>query len=1768
MKIIKSILTVILTLALVFAAFAAFALKSGFFTVDARDYVTSFVKKTIGKDVRVGRIELGIIDNVVIHDVSIPVGMTFGQEGEFASIKRVIIRFNIIDLINHRDLDKTLSSIIIDSPLINITKKDNRYNVSDFVNSFAVPAATTATAAVQAPLPINKIRIENGRVVYKDEDRNFTTQISSLSGTVSLKQKVMMLAVSLKGRTKDSGKDNIKLDADYYLNRKAFRGNVEIREAALNDWGAYILDPVNYSINSGSFSLSASVSGEAFKPGSVSVYGYFGLTNGDILIKGSLPVKNINATVEVNNDDLKIKNTGFTFYGGKGELKGRASKIFTQRDFKAYFNLDNVDLGLMSPENMTGTAKAYISVTGSAEKLEAEAAVMWPSGKLLSMDVKDADIKGTMSKGIFKITDAQGTIGGGRLNAAGSADLVSKGRKTGLLFNLTGLEAVQLLKSKDFSGNIDLSFRVSGPADKLKFTAGLKSPVFKYSGNNVENLNGTLTMEGEKIYGSATMAYKKYRNGKLSLKSTLKEGEYTIENLRLDNGPENLAITKGKINLKDGAMDIAVLLNNVMLSDLSIDYLKGRDIDGTVKGGLFIRGTTAAPVLDLNLNMDSLRIRKEKYKLYAGVHYGANVIKINEINFSDSLKGSGEFSLVKKIFNMNFDARSLKGDVVSELTGMKMLDAGIIDGRILLKKEQEGYGGSVNLTVGYDTGIYKGAKIDMTGQGNFFKINRIEINQQKGSLTIDGGINVAANDKITADINGSFRNYRINDTLVLDGSFVNADNLDIHGDNRISAETLKFTKLAFNGKAQDDLDITLKTENLSVREFSAKWGQAYYAEASLDNDGKIPVVNALIRLKDADLYPVYTLGGKRQNPLGPESVIKGDFTVKGPINSADFTGTLSQEKGSMAARGTVGIDRENGKYTLTKIDVKYNAVNINLANFVSIFAEKYGDTGRVNAQGEIKGRLSDIESTGNLMLSQGRVMDMPYDSVNTNYSFKDKKFTLETGGLYYKESFIKLDGSVIDIKGVNDYQAAIKAQMKDFVWQGNMLNGSLNFSGAINTGNGLIMDGSIGSENFAFKKHLFKPFLINVSYRKDRIKLATSKGASKLNADILVSKDRIDVKSASVDEANGNRLLNVSGFIDTRKEGNSNLNIAVSEADPQLANDLLGWDHTWTGTGNGNVKISGSPAKELAYTVSVTLKNGSVDNVPFDLFTGLVSVRDDYVDLSPVDPMLLSKEGKYDVKVTGKIPVALSEASVEKMKGMEMNLHAVVKEGDLSIIKFLSFIDDASGKLDADISIKGTKEFPSMTGKLSIADGEVKLKYLFKDIKNIYANLLIKDNVIDIYNLRGDTERGTLKIANLNEKKGGLMKFMKIDQVNWKVTNIGDKIRFTDTPYLEFVSGDADVDLAVTGPLDSPDIGGTVKLENARIVYPVNTFSKTGEKADIKDNYAMKINWDVAITGGENVRYYKDYLNNYADMTLKFDNGPLKISGRGKEMKLAGNIGVSKGTYKYMNTELSLDTTRQSRVIFDSEKTPLLDVWSSTTIRKIDMSGSYSEAQAPGGLGFKGSQSTSQVIDSLDIEAHFYGRVGNVKLDLTSEPTYNKNTLLYILTFGVAPRPNMNMDDAYKYIDVMANSWFKGGTEQIKKWTPLDVIDIKTRNLNKLVQGGGSATSVTTTVEESPGLEFGLGKTIGQNWYVEYRPKLMDITNQFGQFNIEQKISGEYSINNATKFVAEGIFRDKNLYPTSSFEGKIGLEIGSSWDQWGAKPTPAPTALPTAVTGK
>ncbi|MEI7542951.1 MAG: hypothetical protein WCJ94_06845, partial [bacterium] len=843
MSTLKKIMLILLVLIIVLTGLAVFALKSGIFTAKARNYVISLIKKNTGKDVKIGNIELGIYNNIVVHDVSMPVAATFAEKGEFASIKAVIIRFNLLDLIYRRkDINNTLSSIIIDSPLINVKKEKGTFNLMDFVSSFVMPASPNQNENVL--LPVSKVFIEKGKIIYDDKDNSFSSYVDDFSGEIVLKENPMFLRVTLSGRTKNSNKKNFMIDVDYYIGSSRFRGNIKISDASLNDWGAYFMQPKDFAINSGEFFVEAAVSGTGVSPEQIKVYGNGGIKNGNILIKNNISVTEINGNLEIDSDKLAINKASFKVYGGNGIVEGSANDVFENMDFKAKAEINGINLGEIDAKNLSGTAMIQLSLFGNKVKQQGDLSIVLPEGLVQKTPIKDLNINAALKDNIIKLESVKGLVGSSNLNGGGTVDF-NKGRENyNLHISAAGLDIKNITGNREINGNMDLLLEVQGSIDKPKLFGEIKSMKIQYGGNDITNINAKVNADGNAITLNGFMEYKNYKKLNLTSAIDITNENINISNFKLQNGKDLLINAKGGVLIKDGSLSITITAKDIMLSDLALSFLKGKNIDGMIRGTVLIKGTKEKPEAEMRLSIPELKIRDGIYKAKAALIYADNIITLNDVNFNDNLKGSGKISLIKKIFDVNFDVKSLKGEIVSELIGTKLLDNGVVNGKIFVKKEASGYGGNINLETIYSMGIYTGAKIDISGFDNVFTINQLDIRQKKGAFKSTGSFSVKNDSDIKSVLNAKLENYRFND--MLEANAVIKYSLEAFlGEAQTPVTTsniLKVKKILFNGKPQSDLEATLKTVGNNIPELKIKWGDGYGVQASVDASPEVPEV--------------------------------------------------------------------------------------------------------------------------------------------------------------------------------------------------------------------------------------------------------------------------------------------------------------------------------------------------------------------------------------------------------------------------------------------------------------------------------------------------------------------------------------------------------------------------------------------------------------------------------------------------------------------------------------------------------------------------------------------------------------------------------------------------------------------------------------------------------------------------------------------------------------------------------------------------------------
>jgi len=1693
LKTLKKI-TIITAASAAFLVLLAFALlKTGVLTGSIKSAAEREAKKATGKEITIGRVELGLYNTVTLRDVTVPVGAVKDERGVFAEIGGVILRLSLADIITgKKNPVEALSTVIIDKPRILVERSGGTVNAAYFMESLGNTGAVTAAKASfpEIPLPVSKLLIENGTITYSDKDANVSTEVSMIKGSVGLSAKNRSLKVFLSGKTRPSIKRDLSVGGEYFFDKSFFTGSAVGKNSDVSYFVSLFAPKGPYEIKSGQFSFDVKVSGKEPDISKMDIKGALSMRGAVISLKNGPEFTGVSGDISLDNNKAELLGLDFSVYGGRGRIKGLAYEVMKRPRFEINMRVDSVDLQSVNPA-MNGKMSALFDISGNTENIKAGGTVSSASALISGVPVQNFAALIRFGDNKAQLTGIKGSVMGGNLDGSIIAFAGRDGKINGNI-TLKKADLSKVRAKEKLSGTADIDLKVYGKASTPRFEALAASPEIKAGQYVFERVNVQAFYYTGSGYASvnASSGFGGYEKLALNAEAENAKEGFVLRNLSLSEGSAKILTASGK-ELPDGTLDFKASLIGADIGKLKLPALSGKNISGLVNAEASFTGTRKEPKVQVSLNSRALNVREKNYSLSSVISFHDDVLKITGFNLADTLRGSVNYSLRKKIFEFFADFKDFNGDIIAEASGMEWLSGSTINGNTVFRKTNNGYGGKAEITGVYEKGLYRNFELRTTGEAGKFDIQKAMIRQEKGKLEASGNFSFKNDTDIILDARGKMENYRLSDKAVIDCAFSAAGNAVIKEKSVETYTRLKAAGLKVNGRQEGDLDTNLRAEAGNY-DFRFALGDAYLASLKFTG-GADGIVDADIRLKDADLNPVFAALGADRKPLPKGSELRAGIKIKGPAETALFTADILQNQGLIKAHGRVSMKQGVKPDKAIGAALKYDIANVSLKDIGMIADAAFSEQGRLSGSGDFTLQEGRVKLKGDILAKTGRIAGIDYDDITGEYIFDNKRFTFKKMTMNYKKTLLDLSGSYVESSRKGEYDMFISPVFRNFRIQGNLLNGSAKFFGRLGTGKNTVLNGTLESEDFTFKKHKFRPFKLKVESGPESVSVVSLKGESTVNFRMDTDKNGAVIKEASITR-NGEVMLNASGF--SGKNGDLSLSFDGTGIEPQLVDELMDWGHKWKGVLNGNVKVTGVKGKSPSLVIAVNIKNGNVDGLDFDMADMLIHITDDWLNLSPLSPILITRNGYYDINVTGKVPVPMSEEAVEKLKGVPMDVKISIKEGDLSILKILGFIQDASGPVNAQLRMTGTKEFPSLSGKIDVTDGTVKLKYLFRELKHVYANLLISDNVVDIYELKGDTERGTLKIENLNEKKGGLMKFMKLSEFNWKITSLGDSVRFTDTAYLEFLRGDADLNLALTGPLESPFMQGTMHVHDFTYLYPIRTKSADGTEAPIndEDNFAKKIIWDIAVTGGDNVRYYSNYLNNYADIIIAPWQQPLKVQDKANTMKLTGNLRIKRGTYKYMNAEFLVDDLKESKITFDGDKKPVLDAYANTKFRR-----------------FKRYESPEMPID-LTVKFRVWGRVGDLKLDLSSEPTLGLNErdrLLYIMTFGSDINPNSSefrAEDAAKLADAVASFWIKKGTEQIIGYTPFDVFNIKV-DVSKFMQGsepqkqstpqvdsGGNtaAASKAEKTEAAVRAEIDMGKYLTDSLYVGYNLKLLD----------------------------------------------------------------------------
>jgi autotransporter translocation and assembly factor TamB len=469
--------------------------------------------------------------------------------------------------------------------------------------------------------------------------------------------------------------------------------------------------------------------------------------------------------------------------------------------------------------------------------------------------------------------------------------------------------------------------------------------------------------------------------------------------------------------------------------------------------------------------------------------------------------------------------------------------------------------------------------------------------------------------------------------------------------------------------------------------------------------------------------------------------------------------------------------------------------------------------------------------------------------------------------------------------------------------------------------------------------------------------------------DFDVSLRRVTVHSASLDVASSLALTG-SGSLGFGERDPLQLNVHAKTPDlGALTARLLGAKVALTGTGEADVKVDGlraNPRVSGGFDVESASLNG----------VGIPRALGEF-DLQGRNVVLNGAELNFDkgsLQLAGSLPFTFSPFAFGPA-GAPISLDLTAAGIDLTnFAPLLPRSSTLQGQLNGRIAIGGTAGAPRLSGALTLADGQLTAPFEAVPLSNIRARLAVEGNSVALEYFHAEAGGGALdatgnaKLPDLvhpgldsNYALHGTAKALRLDLPAFGRGQIDGKLDLTHTP------GAAPA-LALTAALKDATIpfaalllaGGTQSAGPTLQIQPLQ--APTGFP-----NVALAVD----LSAGDNVRVRSGNVDIGA-------RGSLAVTGTTGAPVLSGQFNSTGGTLTYFNTVFRVQS---GTVSFrpDLGVIPALNAVATTHVINPDPN----TIRNPGG--------------SADIKIEVSGQVDNLNIQLSSDPTYDRQQILGLL---------------------------------------------------------------------------------------------------------------------------------------------------------------------------
>lgn len=464
----------------------------------------------------------------------------------------------------------------------------------------------------------------------------------------------------------------------------------------------------------------------------------------------------------------------------------------------------------------------------------------------------------------------------------------------------------------------------------------------------------------------------------------------------------------------------------------------------------------------------------------------------------------------------------------------------------------------------------------------------------------------------------------------------------------------------------------------------------------------------------------------------------------------------------------------------------------------------------------------------------------------------------------------------------------------------------------------------------------------------------------------------------------GEQQIALDGYIDP--DGEQNLIVTLDQVRLGAFSDLVGYAGL-DGTGEGYLILTGA-YDDLRFESDIRIESLRTYGHEVGRFDLKATYENEQMD---VDGTLSHSVGST-LTMNGFVPMHLSMSGLADLEGNEP-VQLEVKSDSVPLAWIRPFIDQevidrVEGRLVCDVTIGGTWNEPDLSGDAHVSDGRLRLPEFKLDMRSITGVFRLEGEQLLVDNFVANSKGGTLKAT-------GKVGFRSLSDPTFDLDGKLDRFRAISTEtYHITASGQT----KLTGSMIKPVFEGDVSMQDSDIYMTEELMADEADPVKLteRDLRILERRFGYQVAAGDTTTWdFYEALDLSLDVNIGRDVWIRSYSNPKMDIEFSGDLTIRKRPQQdeVLNGTINVNPSR-SRVVTFARKfeitTGTIQFNGPVDDALVDIKAQYVVPSRFGG-------------DEVKINLAIGGQVGDLSLDLSSDPQMDTGSMVSYLATGRPP---------------------------------------------------------------------------------------------------------------------------------------------------------------------